>query len=68
LSPSVVDVNNVSAVLEAQLYNTTDAIVVGVVQIFQPSSITQRQGVGGFAEVVFSGASKTVVTGQKVNR
>lgn len=45
--------------VEAQLYNVTDAAIVGVVQILRPSNSNERIQFGGFAEVSFVGAAKT---------
>lgn len=57
---SVIDAATASnKLVEAQLYNVTDAAVVGAVQIQRPSAATPRHFAGGFAEVVFTGAAKT---------
>lgn len=45
--------------VESQLYNTTDAVILGVVQIMRPSNSAERRVVSGFGEVVFTGAAKT---------
>jgi hypothetical protein len=55
---AVIDCNQTNRDVEAQLYNTTDAAIVGVVQIFRPANTTQRQVVSGFAEVTFAGGAK----------
>ncbi len=56
---SVIDSAAANKLVEAQLYNVTDAAVVGAVQIQRPSLATPRMVAGGFAEVVFAGAAKT---------
>lgn len=45
--------------VEVQLYNTTDAAIVGVVRVFRPTNSAERTTMGGFAEVTFTGAAKT---------
>ena len=45
--------------IEAQLYNVTDAAIIGVVQVARPANPTVRQRMAGFAEVTFTGAAKT---------
>jgi hypothetical protein len=56
---AVLDSSQTNRDVEAQLYNTTDAAIIGVVQIFRPSNTTERLQVGGFAEIVFAGVAKT---------
>jgi hypothetical protein len=56
---AVVDQSNTAQYTEAQLYNVTDAVIVGVVQAFRPNNAAERQHVGGFAEIAPAGAAKT---------
>jgi hypothetical protein len=56
---AVLDGSSAAQNFEAQLYNTTDASIVGVVRIFRPANAAERTTVCGFAEVTFSGAAKT---------
>ena len=56
---AVVDQASVADAVQAQLYNVTDASVVGVIQEHEPKDSNNRISVGGFAEIVFSGAAKT---------
>jgi hypothetical protein len=56
---AVIDGTQNNRDIEAQLYNATDAVIVGVVQIARPANSTVRQRVAGFAEVTFTGAAKT---------
>ena len=56
---AVVDQSNAQDKCWVQLYNTTDAAVVGVLQVQEPKDSNNRIAVGGFAEVVFSGAAKS---------
>lgn len=44
---------------EAQLYNVTDAAIVGVVRNMRPSNVGERYSMSGFAEVTFTGALKS---------
>jgi ABC-type molybdate transport system substrate-binding protein len=52
-------VDNIGPLGEAQLYNVTDASVVGGVRIYSLSA-GQRRDVGSPEEIVFTGASKTL--------
>lgn len=54
-----VDHSTSSSSDEVQLYNVTDAVVVGVIFNWRPSINTERRSVSGFAEIVFTGAAKT---------
>jgi len=56
---AVVDQSRASDAVQVQLLNTTDAAVVGVLQEHEPKDSRNRIHVGGFAEVVFSGAAKS---------
>ncbi len=58
---AVVDQNNAQDKCWVQLYNTTDAAVVGALQVQEPKDPANRIAVGGFAEVVFSGAAKSFI-------
>lgn len=42
-----------------RLFNVTDAVVVGVAQMFQPKSPSDLEDMNGTNEVVFGGAAKT---------
>lgn len=57
---SVVDIASANRSMQVQLYNVTDASVIGAVQEHEPKDSDNRIHVGGFAEVVFAGASKTI--------
>lgn len=56
---AVVDQSNGADAVQVQLENTTDAALVGVLQEHEPKDSRNRISVGGFAEVVFTGAAKT---------
>jgi hypothetical protein len=56
---AVVDNSALINAVEAQLYNVTDAAIVAGLAIHEPQDVNNRIHVGGFAEVVFSGAAKT---------
>lgn len=58
---AVVDNGATNQSMEVQLYNNTDASIIGVVQVFRPTHTGERQQVGGFAEVTFAGAAKTFI-------
>lgn len=45
--------------VQAQLANITDGGLVGVLQEHEPKDPKNRISVGGFAEIVFTGAAKT---------
>lgn len=55
---AVVDQSTAADSVQAQLLNVTDASLVGVLQDHEPKDSRNRIHVGGFAEVVFSGAPK----------
>lgn len=57
---AVVDQGSRANSVEVQLYNVTDAEVVGVVQRHEPKDVNNRIHVGGFEEIVFTGPSKTL--------
>lgn len=56
---AAVDIGTTTRDAEFQLYNATDASIVGVVQQLEPKDIHNIYAVGGFAEVVFSSESKS---------
>ena len=56
---AVLDDSATNQNVSAQLYNTTDAAVVGAEQIMRPTISAERREVGGFAPVTGSGATKT---------
>ena len=56
---AVLDDSATNQNVSAQLYNTTDAAVVGAEQIFRATVASERVSVGGFAQVTGSGATKT---------
>jgi hypothetical protein len=56
---AVLDDSATNQNVSAQLYNTTDAAVVGAEQIFRSTVASERTAVGGFAQVTGSGATKT---------
>ncbi len=56
---AVVDQSSIADAVQSQLYNTTDAAVVGVIQEKESKDTRDRLAVGGFAEVIFAGASKS---------
>lgn len=56
---AVLDIGAANKEVAAQLYNVTDAVVVGVTQDYRPTQTTTKVFCGGFAEVVFTGAAKT---------
>ena len=56
---AVVDQANASDAVQAQLANITDGGLVGVLHEHEPKDSRNRIGVGGFAEIVFTGAAKT---------
>lgn len=58
---AVIDGSQTNQNVEAQLYNNTDAAILGVVQVFRPTNAAERVQVGGFAEVVFTGAAKDFI-------
>lgn len=58
---AVIDGSATNQNVEAQLYNNTDAAIVGVVQVFRPTNAAERSQVGGFAEVVFTGSAKDFI-------
>ena len=45
--------------VEGQLYNTTDAAIVGGLDVMRPANAVERKNVCGFAEVVMAGVAKT---------
>lgn len=55
---AVLDSSATNQNVEAQLYNVTDAAIVGTVQIMRATNAAERRVVSGFAEVVFAGVSK----------
>ena len=57
---AVIDLSTISAAnVEAQLYNNTDATIVGALIVWRGTINQERACVGGFAEIVFTGAAKT---------
>ena len=56
---SVIDIDNNKKSVLARLQNTTDAVTIGAEHSMEPKDVTNRIVAGGFAEVSFSGASKT---------
>lgn len=56
---SVIDIDNNKKSVLARLQNTTDAATIGEEQRMEPKDTTNRVVASGFAEVTFSGASKT---------
>jgi len=58
---AVVDQSSNSSSVEAQLWNSTNAQVVGVIQVHEPEDTDSRIMVGGHAHIVFSGAAKTFI-------
>ena len=57
---AVIDLSTISAAnVEAQLYNDTDASIVGALIVWRGTINQERACVGGFAEIVFTGAAKT---------
>lgn len=56
---SVIDMDNNKKSVLARLQNTTDAATIGAEHSMEPKDPTDRVIAGGFAEVTFSGASKT---------
>jgi len=57
---AVVDVDSIADSVEARLYNSTDAAQIGAASRHEPKDTNNRIHVGGFAEVVFTGASKSI--------
>jgi hypothetical protein len=45
--------------VEAQLYNATDAAILGGLEVFRATNAGERQHIGGFAEVTLAGVAKT---------
>lgn len=56
---ALLDHDSASQKAEARLYNTTNAAIIGGTHIHEPKDSDNRIGVGGFAEVVFTGAAKS---------
>jgi len=56
---AVIDLSTSSSNVEAQLYNNTDASIVGALIVWRGTINQERACVGGFAEIVFTGAAKT---------
>ena len=56
---AVVDHANASSSLEAQLYNSTDGVIIGAILNYRLQINSEIRVVGGFADIVFTGASKT---------
>jgi hypothetical protein len=56
---AVIDQDNTGDSVEAQLYNVTDAVVVGAVVIHEPKDVANRFYAGQVDEIVFAGAPKT---------
>lgn len=57
---AIVDHSSTVNEVESRLYNVTDAADLTGTDIFQPKAALIRHSVGGVAEVVFAGASKTL--------
>lgn len=56
---AVIDMSISSANEEVQLYNNTDAAIVGALIIWRSTINQERCSVSGFAEITFTGAAKT---------
>lgn len=56
---AVIDGSVTNQNVESQLYNSTDASIVGSVRIFRPSNAAERYNVNGFTTITFTGAAKT---------
>lgn len=56
---AVVQQSSMADAVQSQLYNTTDAAIVGVIQEKEPKDVADRLAVGGFAEITFAGAAKS---------
>jgi hypothetical protein len=56
---AVIDAEAADKQAEARLYNVTNSEVIGVARTLRSTVVTDRISVGGFAEVVFTGAAKT---------
>lgn len=52
-------VDDAGALGEVRLQNTTDAALVGAIQIHKAADTAARLHAGGFAEIVFAGVAKT---------
>jgi hypothetical protein len=57
---AVVDTTNGNHDVSARLYDATGLAVIGVARRFRIAQTTSTLSVGGFAEVVFAGAAKTL--------
>jgi methionine-rich copper-binding protein CopC len=55
---AVLDDSATNQSVQAQLYNTTNAAIVGVAQVMRATNAAERRIVSGFAEVVFAGVAK----------
>ena len=56
---ATVDQSATNRQVQARLQNITDAITVGAPHLHTPQATADRMKIGGFAEVVFAGISKT---------
>ena len=56
---AIVDCSSASTSNEYRLYNTTDTALIGGLIVMEFKDPSNRDCVGGFAEVVFTGSSKT---------
>jgi len=57
---AVVDMDSLADSVEARLYNSTDAAQIGATNRHEPKDTNNLIHVGGFAEVVFTGVSKSI--------
>jgi hypothetical protein len=55
---AVIDLSTSSSNVEAQLYNDTDAVIVGALIVWRGTINQERACVHGFSEITFTGAAK----------
>ncbi len=57
---AIMDANSANVIVEARLYDETDGVVIGAQQEKRASAANLLEPVGGFAEIVFVGKTKTL--------